>query len=353
MKDSKVNNNIRFYYFIKMLSESSYINPHIEASKELKEHHAILTVKEIQEKMMKEKGFKIDRRTIYKYIEDLKEAGLEISTYEDNEIGYALITKNLEQYELRLLVDSISANRFITKKKTKELIEKLCKLQNEYAGYKLSKQVFIDDRSKSINEEILYNINSIDEAIDNKKKITFNYYDYNYKKELVYRTEKNSDKKKQYTATPVGLILKEDYYYVVLSHDKYDDLTNYRVDRMKNVRVLEEEGRPLKEIKGCEDGNFNAAMYSKQNFKMFSGTDCKVILQIKKGLINLVIDELGEDVELHKINEDTFQAKFCAKFGVGLTKWVLQLGADANVISPAELRDDVRKNLEEMIKLYR
>ena len=84
---------------------------------------------------------------------------------------------------------------------------------------------------------------------------------------------------------------------------------------MKNVRVLEEEGRPLKEIKGCEDGNFNAAIYSKQNFKMFSGTDCKVILQIKKGLINLVIDELGEDVELHKINEDTFQAKFCAKFG--------------------------------------
>lgn len=70
-------------------------------------------------------------------------------------------------------------------------------------------------------------------------------------------------------------------------------------------------------------------------------------------MINLVIDELGEDVELHKINEDTFQAKFCAKLGVGLTKWVLQLGADANVISPAELRDDVRMNLEEMIKLYR
>lgn len=73
---------------------------------------------------------------------------------------------------------------------------------------------------------------------------------------------------------------------------------------------------------------------------MFSGTDCEVILQIKNGLINLVIDKLGEYVELHKINEDTFQAKFCIKFGVELTKWVLQLGADTNIISPAELRDD-------------
>ena len=308
---------------------------------------------EISERMNIKLEQDIDRRTIYQYVNDLQELGFEISTYKDNKIGYALVTKDIERYELKILVDSLSANRFMTKKKTKELIEKLCKFQYEHAGYDFYKQVSIPDRAKSINEEILYNINSIDEAIHNEKKISFNYCDYNYKKELIYRTEKNSDNIKQYIATPVGLILKEDHYYVVLSHDKYDDLTNYRVDRMKNVRVLKEDARPLNEIKGLENGNFNAAIYSKQNFKMFSGTECEVILKIKKGLINLFIDELGEDVELYKIDEDTFQANFNANYGTGLIKWILQLGSDVNVISPPELRDDVRTKLEEMIKLYR
>lgn len=151
----------------------------------------------------------IDRRTIYQYVDVLKELGLEIITYKDNKIGYALVTKDIECHELKILVDSLSSNRFMTKKKTKELIEKLCKFQYEHSGYDFYKQVSIPDRAKSINEEILYNINSIDEAIYNEKKISFNYCDYNYKKELVYRTEKNSDKIKQYIATPVGLILNK------------------------------------------------------------------------------------------------------------------------------------------------
>ena len=352
MKDNRVNNNIKFYTFIKILSENSHINAHTKITKETIDDHHILTIKEIQEKMM-EKNYKIDRRTIYKYIEDLEELGFDISKYEDNGIGYAIRTKDLEPYELRILVDCISASRFITKKKTNELIEKLCKLQNVYAQYRLSKQVFIDNRSKSINEEILYSIANIDEALDKKKKISFNYCDYNHKRELVYRTKKDTNEKKLYKVTPVGLILKEDHYYLVTSHDKYDNLTNYRVDRMKNVQLLNEKARPLNEISGYEDGKFNAAMYSKKNFKMFAGDDCEVVLRINKNLLNLVIDELGEDVKLYKIDENTFQARFNAQYGTGLTKWVLQLGADANVISPVELREDVRKSLEDMIKLYR
>ena len=363
MKSNKLSNNIKFYIFLEVLRKYSHINQHLEISKEnisekINSGHIILPLKEINEKIRKEIKERmnidfeqeIDRRTIYQYVKDLNDLGLEVTTHKDNNMGYALITKDIEPYELKLLVDSISANIFITKKKTKELVKKLSNLQHNYADYDLKKQVFIDDRSKSKNEEILYSIDYIHKAINEGKKISFNYYDYNYKKELVYRTEKNSHNIRTYVATPVGLILKEDYYYVVVNHDKYDDLTNYRVDRMKKVSVLEEDGKSLKDINGCEEGHFNSAIYSKQNFKMFSGKDCEVILQIKKGLINLVIDELGEDVELHKINEDTFQARFCAKLGMGLTKWVLQLGPHANVISPLELREDVRLNLEEMIK---
>ena len=361
MKSNEVNNNIKFYIFLEVLKKYSNINPHEEISKEVKKtklNHMILSVKEINEKMKTEIYERmnielqqdLDRRTIYQYVDDLKELGFEITTYKDNKIGYALVTKDIERYELRILVDSLSANRFMTKKKTAELIGKLCKFQNEYAGYDFYKQVSIPDRAKSINEGILNNINSIDAAISRGKKITFNYCDYNYKKELVYRTYKDSQDKKQYTVTPIGLILKEDHYYLVTIHNKYNDLTNYRVDRMKDVIVLDEDGRSLKEIKGYEDGKFNAAIYAKKNFKMFSGDDCEVVLRINKNLLNLVIDELGDDVKLHKIDDDTFQASFNAQYGTGLTKWVLQLGADANVISPPELREDVRKSLEDMME---
>ena len=353
MNDTKVSNNIKFYHFIKILSTYSYINPHSDISKDTKSDHMILSIKEINEKMMEQINQKLDRRTIYKYMEDLKELGFEVSSYEDNEIGYALITKHIEPYELRVLVDSISANRFITKKKTKELVDKLCNLHNGYVGYSLNKQVFIDDRAKSMNEEILYSIDNIDAAINQGKKISFNYYDYNYKKELVYRPERNSNNIRTYVATPVGLILKEDYYYVIVNHDRYNDLTNYRVDRMKNVQILDEDAKPFEYIKGCEEGYFNAAIYSKQNFKMFSGEDCEVILQIKPCLLNMVIDELGEDVSLYKINEDTYQAKFNAKLGLGLIKWILQLGADAQVISPIELREDIIQNIEKMMNVYK
>lgn len=353
MNNTKISNNIKFYHFLDILSTYSHINPHSEISKENKSNHIILSIKDINEKMMQKINQKLDRRTIYKYMEDLKELGFEVSTFEENGIGYALVTKHIEPYELRILVDSISANKFITKKKTKQLVDKLCNLHNGYVGYRLNKQVFIDDRSKSINEEILYNIDNIDAAINQGKKISYNYYDYNYKKELVFRTEKNNDNIKTYIATPVGLILKEDYYYVVVNHDKFDDLTNYRVDRMKNVQVLDECAKPLEKIQGCEEGYFNAAIYSKQNFKMFSGEDCEVILKIKPQLLNLVIDELGEDVDIYKLDEDTYQVNFKAKLGIGLTKWVLQLGVDAKVISPDKLRQDVKENIEKMMSLYK
>lgn len=353
MNNIKISNNVKFYHFIKILSTYSYINPHTEVSKENKSDHMILSIKEINEKMMDVINQKLDRRTIYKYMEDLKQLGFEVSMFEDNEIGYAIVTKNIEPYELRILVDSVSSNRFITKKKTKEIVEKLSNLQNGYVGYNLNKQVFIDDRSKSSNEEILYSIDNIDEAINRQKKISFNYYDYNYKKELVPRTQKNSINIKTYIGTPVGLILKEDYYYVIVNHDKYDDLTNYRVDRMKNVQVLDEDAKLLEIINSCEDGYFNAAIYSKQNFKMFSGKDCEVILQIKPWLLNLVIDELGEDVEIYRIDDNNYKVNFKAKFGIGLTKWILQLGVDAKVIAPNELIDDVKENLEKMICLYK
>ena len=352
MSNIEFSNNVKFYHFIKILITYSYINPHVEVSKENKSDHAILSIKEINEKMMKVINKKLDRRTIYKYIEDLKQLGFEVSTFEDNEIGYALVTKHIEPYELRVLVDSISSNKFITKKKTKELVDKLCNLHNGYIGYSLNKQVFIDDRSKSSNEEILYSINNIDGAINRGKKISFNYYDYNYKKDLVFRTEKTTGNIKTYVATPVGLILKEDYYYLVANHDEHDDLTNYRIDKMKNVKVLDEDAKPLEKINGCEDGYFNAAIYSKRNFKMFSGEDCEVTLQIKPQLLNLIIDELGGDVDIYKLDEDTYQVNFSAKFGIGLTKWILQLGADAKVIAPEKLRDDVKENIEKMMELY-
>jgi predicted DNA-binding transcriptional regulator YafY len=249
----KNSNNIKFYYFLNILRQFS-------------DENNILTMQDINNHLKNKIGATLDRRTIYSYIADLKKVGLDISSFEENKKGYYLRTPSLEDYEIRLLIDSVSSSKCITKKKTKDLIDKLLSLNSVYVGYSMHNQVFIDNRSKSGNEEIFYNIYKIEQAIAENKKISFNYYDFNTKRELMVKCDHDGNVKK-YIANPITMILKEEYYYLVLNIDKYDDLANYRIDRIKNVNILEDERKNLKDIEECKNG-FDAAIYAKKSFKM-------------------------------------------------------------------------------------
>lgn len=334
---NKVNNNIKFYTFIDILSTYS-------------DESTSISIKEINHHMNNRIGVSIDRRTVYSYIKDMKELGLEVSSYNEETGGYHFINHRLEEHEIRILIDAISASKFITKKKTLALADKLSKLNSIYIKNDLNSHVFVDDRSKSINEEIFINIDKISKAIRNKKQISFNYYDYNSKMELVPRL--NLEKEiKRYTVTPISTILKNENYYLILVSRKHNDLSNYRVDRMKNIEVIDATARCLDDIKDCKDG-FNPVMYSKKSFKMFPGEESLVEIQIKKNLLNFMIDEFGDDIEIVDNGDGTYNGRFVAKVGKGLARWIFQLGKDAVVVSPDRLKEEVKFELIEMMELY-
>lgn len=334
---NKVNNNIKFYTFIDILSTYS-------------DENTSISIKEINNHMNKKIGVTLDRRTVYSYIKDMKNIGLDVSSYNEETGGYHFINHKLEEHEIRILVDAILASKFITKKKTIELIDRLSKLNSVYIRKDLSSQVFVDDRSKSINEEIFINIDKINTAIKNKKQIEFSYYDYNSNMDLVPRVD-NENIVKRYTATPIATILKNENYYLVLADDKHDDLSNYRVDRMKNIEVTDSDARCLDMIHDCKNG-FNPAIYSKKSFKMFTGDEGVVEIRFKDNLLNFMIDEFGDDMEIVDNGDGSYNGRFTAKIGEGLVRWIFQLGKDATVISPNRLKHLIKSELLEIVELY-
>lgn len=333
----KVNNNIKFYTFIDIISSYS-------------DENTSISIKEINEHMNKRIGVTLDRRTVYSYIRDMKELGLYVSSYNEETGGYHFIDHKLEEYEIRILVDAISSSKFITKKKSVELISKLSKLNSVYIIKDLNRSVFIDDRSKSINEEIFINIDKINNAIRDKKRVSFNYYDYNHEKDLVPRLN-NEGMPKKYTVTPISMILKNENYYLVLADKRHNDVSNYRIDRMKNIEVLAIDARCLNEIEDCK-GGFNPAIYSKKSFKMFPGEENIVEISFESNLLNFMIDEFGRDIKIMKTTDNRYRGEFAAKTGIGLARWILQLGKDVRVIRPKTLKEYIKKEILEMIRIY-
>ncbi|MGL6107309.1 helix-turn-helix transcriptional regulator [Romboutsia sp.] len=334
---NKVNNNIKFYTFIDILSTYS-------------DENTSISIKEINHHMNNRIGVTLDRRTVYSYTKDMRTLGLDVSTYNEETGGYHFINHSLEEHEIRILVDAISASKFITKKKTVELVDKLSRLNSIYIKNDLNSQVFVDDRSKSINEEIFINIDKINTAIRNKKKISFYYYDYNSSMNLVPRLNKENESKR-YTVTPIATILKNENYYLVLADKRHNDLSNYRVDRMKGIEVVDTGARILDEIEDCK-GGFNPAVYSKKSFKMFPGEESRVEIRFERNLLNFMIDEFGCDIEIIDNEDGSFNGRFVAKIGKGLARWIFQLGKDAVVVSPEKLKNAVKCELKDILVRY-
>lgn len=330
------NNYYKFHKFFQLLQMDS------------DENH-ILTTKYIQQQLLIITGDKIDRRTIYEYIDVLKNLGYDISDFNENGKGYYIRSRNFEEHEVRILMDCVSACRSVTHKKTKELISKLENLNSKYVTDKLKKQLYIDNRAKTSNQQIFYNIDSINRAIINNKKIRFNYYHYDINKRLVNKMQDGIIK--LYIVNPVAMILKRDAYYLVCFSEKHKEPSHYRVDRMQMVTVVEEDRSPLEMIYEFKDG-FDAASYSKKCVNMYSGKDCFVQIKFKRSLLDAIIDEMGEHVELKENDDGNFIARFTVKDSIGFIRWIMQYGSAVQVLEPISLVEKIKKELEKTICLY-
>ena len=308
----------------------------------------ILNANDIADRLELEYGLQCERKSVYKDIDVLLDYGMDIIRTRTPKNGYFVASGSFELAEIRLLSDAVQAADFITKQKTKKLIEKIEGFTSIYQAEVLKKQVYIDNRAKSTNESIYYVIDKLDEAIKSGKKVRFMYSKRKMDEKYAARKETRS-----FTLSPYALIWSNDHYYLVANNEKYDNLMNVRADRISNVEILYDQTvRPFEEVSPYRH-YFDAADYAAKTFNMFSGERQTVELKCSNRILEEIFDRFGERINTRKYNDESFLLRTEASVSEGLVSWIMQFGTDIEVMAPAQLKEMVADKAEKICAVYR
>ena len=274
-------------------------------------------------------GISAERKSIYADLETLRQRGWDIEL--DRRRGYYLASRPFELPELKLLVDAVQSSKFISEGKSRSLIKKLESLCSRYQAGSLQRQVFVSGRAKTMNEAVLYSIDAIHEAIGQNRQISFRYFDYNVKKEKVFRHDG-----KIYQVSPVGLLRSDESYYLVALVQ--GETRHYRVDRMAQPRVTDQPREP-----GCE--GLDMAAYTRRHFGMFSGRARQVKLRCPNHLAHVMLDRFGLDTMLIPDGEDRFTLTVEVAVSQQFYGWLFGLGPEVELLEPEEVRQEWQNQL--------
>lgn len=296
---------------------------------------------------LKNHGIVCERKSVYNDISILKEFGYDILHTKTPKNGYFLASRDFEEAEIRLLYDAVQAANFISPKKSAQLCEKILKLLSASQAKEIKGQVYVENRTKSTNEAIYYNVDKLNRAILRGRKVS-----------LVYRRRKITDQsavefeEKNHILSPYGMIWKDDHYYLVGNNVKYDNIMVLRVDRIRALEILETEPvRPFSEVSPYKT-YFDTADYAKTHFNMFTGTTERVELICHKDLIEPVLDRFGEDIRIMRVNDEKFKLTADAAVSEGLVSWIMQFGGKMQVAKPQALKKMVMQRASDVMKLY-
>lgn len=287
-------------------------------------------------------GITAERKSIYDDLEALRNYGLDIASRKSKTTDYFVASRLFELPELKLLVDAVQCSKFVTHKKSNELIKKIESLASHRQAQSLHRQVYVSNRVKTINESIYYNVDSIHAAIAENKKVSFKYFDYDIKKEKVFR--KKGDK---YTVSPYALSWDDENYYLVTFSTKYNDFTHYRVDRMSEIELISEQRDPLPDKE-----HFDIAEYTKKVFNMFGGEEVMVQLQFDNSLVNAVIDRFGKEIMIGKSDDNNFTIWIKVAVSSTFFAWISQFGNKVKVRSPHTVVNQYKNCLKEILLQY-
>ncbi len=322
-----------------------YIKDFLEKNSD--EEHPV-SVEDINE-MLLAKGIECERKSIYSDVKTLKESGVDILSVRQPKAGYCVCSRDFELPELRLLIDAVQAANFITPKKTKELIKKIGTLCSVSQAKMLEKQVYIEKRAKCTNEEIYYNIDIINRAIQTGKRVSFIYQ----KRQLDTAENKVVTEEKEFSVSPYAMIWSNDHYYLIGNNQKYNNLMHTRIDRMKKVEILEERARKFSEVSPYTN-YFDSADYSGKIFNMFSGDTQTLEMLCDNSMLEEIVDRFGNNA-LIRTGEDEERFLLSTKCVVseGLVSWIMQFGGRLEVLQPTSLREQVKTRAKEIAKLYK
>lgn len=292
-----------------------------------------------------------DRKAIKRNLMDLIDFGYHLEYSEsirknkkgEEEVIYTdwYLERDFSDAELRLLIDSLLFSKHIPYSQCKELIEKIEGLSNQYFKSKVRHVCNLPENQPK-NAELFYTIEVLDEAIEKGSQITFCYADYGTDKKLHLR--KNSEGVvRHYLVNPYQMVATNGHYYLIGNYDKYNDVSHYRLDRIRDIHLLETRAKPQREVKGLEHG-LNLPAHMAEHIYMFSGESAPVTFRMKKYIINDVIDWFGHDISFFDEDEEEVTAKVIVNLSA-MRLWCVQYAVHVKVISPQKLVDDIISDL--------
>ncbi len=270
-------------------------------------------------------GIPCDRRIVSQDVAALNELGYEImDTTVGHEKAYFVEDRSFSLPELKILIDAVHASSFITEKKSQELIEKIAALGGVHRAEVLKRNMSCFNTRKHSNEKILYSIDCLEEAISSQKKVIFLYFDLDEQGNRVYRRGGH-----HYVVEPVALVFNEDNYYLTSYSSRFDSTSNYRVDRMDGVKIIE-EGCCKKAVALRDE----VSAYTEQAFKMFGGEVTDVVLEFDRGLIGVVYDKFGEGVRMIPSGENKCIATVRVRISPVFWGWLFQFAGEMRLLAP-------------------
>lgn len=284
---------------------------------------------------------KAERKSLYDDMETLRAFGLDVQCRKGRDGGWFIGEREFELAELKLLVDAVQSSKFITRKKSDALIGKLESLAGIHQARQLQRQVYVTDRVKTMNESIYYNVDELHTALGQRRAVTFRYFDYNSRKEKVFRHNK-----KVYTVSPCALVWESENYYLVGWDHDHRQVRHYRVDKMAEITLTD---LPLQ---GQAAEGFNVAGYAKKHFGMYSGTDAQVKLRCREELAGVVLDRFGQQTMLVPDGEGYFTVTVTAVVSPQFWGWLFGLGDGVELVSPQWAAQEYVQRLEQVKSRY-
>ena len=292
-----------------------------------------------------ERGVYVDRRTIYTDLTLLDYADFEVKgVQERGGYKYHHIKRKFDTNELKILVDSVAASKFLTQKKSNELIAKIKSLGSIYDESELNRNILLGKRIKSMNDKVLNNLDIIHYAINYNEQLSFLYMKWNPKKELEYVR-----KGETYIVSPFAVTINDDNYYMIAFDHKNGDLRHYRIDKMKSIKRIQEPREGKEHFK-----NFDIVDYNKKTFGMFSGEEATIQLQFKANLAGVFIDRFGKDIPIREDfqNKGYYLTRISVNVSPQFFAWLFGLGKDVKIISPDSVKEKYLKAVQDISSLY-
>ena len=320
------NQKLKIFYILDYLQRNSHEDCPVRAS-------------DLIAMLDRQHNISCDRKTVYSDIAALQEYGVDIVSIPGKNGGYYIASRNFELPELKLLIDAVQSSRYLTEKKSRELIEKLLTQCNEQDAKLMKRNVLVSGRVKSMNETIYYSVDTIQEAIAQNRQITFRYFDWDFGGKRKFRD-------RAYIASPYGLCQDNENCYLLALSDRHG-VTSYRVDRMMDITLLDTPRTPCPELTGAA-----LTAHANRLFQMYSGDAVDVKLRFHKSLINVVIDRFGKDTMLIPDGDEHFNFTVRVAVSPMFLSWVMGFGSKAKILYPQSVADQLCELCREAMSQY-